>query len=1209
MAVEREKKIEEQMLFDNAPVESNDYETEAQILDAQVKKQGVTNIGVVASYGAGKSSAITTYLKRYRSNCVFGPKHVQVSLADFNKDENEMPSETNNYSENAIERSILQQLLYSQKKHKLPKSSINRTNKSSILLTIGLALLSVVFILSIITLFFELSGNSLFAKFIDNAALIETIASCTLTVSLVILVICLARFGLLKKVKYKDFEIAIDEKGEVPKDYSLFNNFVNEVLYFFECVNVDLVIFEDLDRLENLKIFVKLRELNTIINNSPKKAKKVTFIYAVKDSMFKDEKQRAKFFEFILPVIPVMNPVTTYDNIMEMHKIQTAKDTSLKLSEQFLKDISFYVSDMRVLKNTFNDYVIMANKLSENSDKKLPVKKENLFALVLYKNLYPYDYSRLQQNEGLIPLCIDKEKLVRIFKKAEEERINELEAEKKRIEEEFLRDFKELKFIFKGQHYRNSHLNCNSMVKNVDDIDTFKDVNFLRHPIHESYAVQLQNLPNGETYYEREKIIKGETDEGITRIDNEIRECKSKIEEIETKSFYSLLSDFGIEKYFSEDNLLKIKEEYTELAANEYFNGQIKENLPSDKQDLRFNTQLNFLRMLINKNYIDENYLEYTSNNKSNLSLNDREFIRNVKQGYVKTYNYKLDNVKAVIANLNEEDFLQPAILIKDICLSLSDIQEIDTKNVIKTNKFNNLMRLLATGSKLVLNAVGEFISVSTNDEKFTFADYIAQFAPELIEPLFLKNLSQSDKDIFITAAIVYGRFEILNSKVLKSFIESHPHYLNLFEDLEIGEIVKVIKTLNLHFNFIDLSNGKDEIYECVVNGDNYNLTVDNLKIILNIDESNNVDFEQKNYSFIQNSGNARLISKVNDSLSIYLNDVYIKLTNSNESEKIFKSFILDENLDNELKSKLIHHSKIKIATLKDVDEQFYELILIENKCIASWENIFTVYKTGKYNDTLFEFISLNNGIVTGSFANQDKSLHIELFNYLINSKFNDEVFANLAKSIDLNLPMNSGYAKNENCKQFVLNGRFAYNVADMSILSNTYNMFHYLNCHQSKILSEMKQFFMGHTFAASFMDAILDDDKLTIDFKKEFVYICGTSLVNIEGIEEKLAGFINENNCKITEGLLYKFTGAEIDKSLKIGLLSIAVKQNIITNLSNFKSYFTSISNEYAELWGATQKTTLEDNNNTRAVINYMKEKNMVTYTSRKGKLYLRRA
>lgn len=576
------------------------------------------------------------------------------------------------------------------------------------------------------------------------------------------------------------------------------------LLYFFECINVDLVIFEDLDRLENLKIFVKLRELNTIINNSPRKANKVTFIYAVKDSMFKDENQRAKFFEFILPIIPVMNPVTTFDNIDKMHKQLVFLDSSLKLSEQFLKDISFYVSDMRVLKNTFNDYVIMANKLSENSDNKLVLKRENLFALALYKNLYPYDYSRLQKNEGLITLCIEKDKLI------------------------------------------------------------------------EYYKVDIVNRIS-ESYFEREKIIKDKTNERLAEIDNEIRECKSKIEEIEIKTFNSLLKDYGIEKYFSEENLAKIKADYKELIANEFFKGEKKGNLLNDEKEKRLNLQLDFIRMLINKNYLDDNYLEYTSNNKSELSFTDREFIRNVKQGYVKTYNYKLENVNAVIINLNEEDFLQPAILIKDICLSLSKLEELDSKNT-NTYKFKNIMSLLATGSKLVIDAVKEFLNVSNSDEKIAFSEYIAKYSWELIEPLFLKDISKADKDIFINTLIRNNIYDILQKKTIKTYIEDHSKYLQLFSGVSIAEICKFIEILNLHFNLIDLSNGKDDVYKFIVDGGYYNIILNNLKSILDINEFNELDFAEKNFSFINDSGNQNLIKKINNSLSDYLNNVYVKL-------------------------------------------------------------------------------------------------------------------------------------------------------------------------------------------------------------------------------------------------------------------------------------------------------------------------------------------
>lgn len=87
----------------------------------------------------------------------------------------------------------------------------------------------------------------------------------------------------------------------------------------------------------------------------------------------------------------------------------------------------------------------------------------------------------------------------------------------------------------------------------------------------------------------------------------------------------------------------------------------------------------------------------------------------------------------------------------------------------------------------------------------------------------------------------------------------------------------------------------------------------------------------------------------------------------------------------------------------------------------------------------------------------------------------------------------------------------------------------------------------------------------------------------------------------------MYKFINIKIDESLKVELLSIAVNQNIITDLKNFKNYFVSISDDFAELWDESRKTVLEDNPNIRSIADYMKDKKMVTYTPRKGKLYLK--
>lgn len=78
-------------------------------------------------------------------------------------------------------------------------------------------------------------------------------------------------------------------------------------MYFFEVTKYRIVFFEDLDRLNDISIFVHLRELNNLLNNDDSiKEKPIVFIYAVKDNIFTKE-DRTKFFDFIIPVIPVIN--------------------------------------------------------------------------------------------------------------------------------------------------------------------------------------------------------------------------------------------------------------------------------------------------------------------------------------------------------------------------------------------------------------------------------------------------------------------------------------------------------------------------------------------------------------------------------------------------------------------------------------------------------------------------------------------------------------------------------------------------------------------------------------------------------------------------------------------------------------------------------------------------------------------------------------
>ena len=100
-----------------------------------------------------------------------------------------------------------------------------------------------------------------------------------------------ALFGLsLKKISLTNAEI---ETGESPEN-SILNRHLDEIIYFFQQTKYDVVVIEDLDRFGNPEIFVKLREINKLINDN-EKTREIKFLYALKDDMFA-HKSRAKFF-------------------------------------------------------------------------------------------------------------------------------------------------------------------------------------------------------------------------------------------------------------------------------------------------------------------------------------------------------------------------------------------------------------------------------------------------------------------------------------------------------------------------------------------------------------------------------------------------------------------------------------------------------------------------------------------------------------------------------------------------------------------------------------------------------------------------------------------------------------------------------------------------------------------------------------------------
>lgn len=90
--------------------------------------------------------------------------------------------------------------------------------------------------------------------------------------------------NIFRKLSFQGKEIEIFEKS----DDSYFDKYLNEVLYLFEHVKANVIVFEDMDRFDANRIFERLREVNTLVNIQLKKESKKTlrFFYLLRDDIF-----------------------------------------------------------------------------------------------------------------------------------------------------------------------------------------------------------------------------------------------------------------------------------------------------------------------------------------------------------------------------------------------------------------------------------------------------------------------------------------------------------------------------------------------------------------------------------------------------------------------------------------------------------------------------------------------------------------------------------------------------------------------------------------------------------------------------------------------------------------------------------------------------------------------------------------------------------
>lgn len=379
--------------------ENQSIYTEA--LDFAFDNKAIKNVAITGIYGAGKSSVWKTYEQQAKLKNV-----VTVSLGKYEDNlDDETPEayqqkELDDESENRLEKQLINQILSQIPIEQIPLSKYRFKRNKNRYKLFSQVFMTIIFLVSIILWIIkdDIILNDVISKFAGNNTSTWIICICIIGI---IIPISYFFYGFYKENKIRLSRINIkgaeaNLKEDDDKDESILDRDIKEIVYALSYSNTNVVVFEDLDRYENIEIFTKLRELNFLVNSHLKMNnddRVVRFVYMLRDGLFVS-KNRTKFFDFILPIVPIIDSKNSENKLIELlDGVKNIPNTDT------LTRISLYIDDMRLLKNIINEFHVYMNIVAFDE---LSLTADKLLALIVLKNIFPREFDLLQENKGFV---------------------------------------------------------------------------------------------------------------------------------------------------------------------------------------------------------------------------------------------------------------------------------------------------------------------------------------------------------------------------------------------------------------------------------------------------------------------------------------------------------------------------------------------------------------------------------------------------------------------------------------------------------------------------------------------------------------------------------------------------------------------------------------------------------------------------------------
>ncbi|MDP8566435.1 YobI family P-loop NTPase [Methylophilus aquaticus] len=972
----------------------------------------IKNIAITGPYGSGKSSILRSFENEYNGSC--GYEFLNISLATFDIGNPKLNDEQRIKLNSDVEKSLLQQIFFKVSTDELEDSHFSRLQikkykyipilkKSFLISYLGFAFFIIVFASSLMftlkpeleifkhTNLFNPQYKLLFKIFvaISGIALLQQILN------------SFPKLGL-NKFGAVGAEISFNER----KGDSILNKFIDELIYFFGKTKYNIVVFEDLDRFPSRDIFIKLREINTLLNYSDeirKKNKLIKFIFVLGDDVFQNSEDRIKFFDFIVPVIPVINSFNAEE------KLRNAISKAFKehsVEKAFFEDIALFLDDMRMLLNIANEFVVYKKMLAasshadDESSSKIQLDDTKLLSLIIYKNKYPDDFKDLNYRKGMVATIFAninqyKDEYM-LSLKEEVKRLNEKLSE---IDNESVNSLEELKLTYLAGYFQKipdmRSIYINNEYKSLGELlsdDVFNTlisqstITYVR--TEQRFSNTNSNIPFSEieksinplvSYKQRKQNIIDKAGSGKT-------ELKRKISDLEIQ--------------IKRASSLKLNELIKKSSHLSLFDGIAKQD----------SVDTGLIRFLIVNGYIEEDYDAYMSFfYPGELSTNDKQFLISLANQKPLDFNYPLNNPEKVYQRIQPERFSIRAILNFD----LLDYLLIEETNSLALEDFlgqiilsehegyefiNDYLGMLGINEGGVTRAENKIlINKLAIKEKQYWRDFFENIdkddaTRDKLLSIFLLDVSLKDLPI------------VNVDKFFSDYLAESKTIFEILAHFDLDRVKEIIKVLSLKFR--DITSCKSQsILEIVEEFNAYQLSEKNiLKILTYLDDSTDQEINA-GYTCILESGRQHLTSYVNNKLEIYVKEVLLLTEHLTESELAIRTLINSE-LDTELIREVIEKFNFKIADITSIEnKELWSDLLERNRLDASWDNVIKYFEYSKedLDEHLISFTgNLDNSLQLGGKRLNSKASYVQSLSKRIIycDLFNGHAYKNLIKSV-----------------------------------------------------------------------------------------------------------------------------------------------------------------------------------------------------------------